>query len=62
MAKEYLENKVKVMEESCRLCTLTMDEISLKANLQYDPVKDEVVGIEDFGNGDRTDKGQGHKG
>ena len=55
MAKEYLENKVKVMEESCRLCTLTMDEISLKANLQYDPVKDEVVGIEDFGNGDRTD-------
>ena len=55
MAKEYLENKVKVMEESCRLCTLTMDEISLKANLQYDPVKDEVVGFEDFGNGDRTD-------
>ena len=43
------------MEESCRLCTLTMDEISLKANLQYDPVKDEVVGFEDFGNGDRTD-------
>ena len=39
------------------MCTLTMDdhELSLKANLQYDPSKDEVVDIEDFGNGDRTD-------
>ena len=55
MAKKFLERKVQVMEESCKLCTLTMDEISLKANLQYDTAKDEVVGIEDFGNGDRTD-------
>ena len=54
-AKEFLESKVQVMDESCRLCTLTMDEISLKANLQYDPAKDKVVGIEDLGNGDRTD-------
>jgi hypothetical protein len=54
-AKDYLQSKVQLMEESCRLCTLTMDEISLKANLQYDTAKDEVVGIEDFGNGDRTD-------
>ena len=55
MAKKFLERKVQVMEESCKLCTLTMDEISLKGNLQYDTAKDEVVGIEDFGNGDRTD-------
>jgi hypothetical protein len=53
MANGYLKSKVEVMEESCRLCTLAM--IPLEANLQYDSAKDEVVGIEDFVDGDRTD-------
>ena len=33
-----------------------MDEVSLKANLQYDQCMDEVVGVEDFREGKRTNK------
>ena len=44
------------MSESGKLCTLPMDEVSLKANLQYDQAKDEVVGVEDFGDGERSNK------
>ena len=45
-----------MMSPSGKLCTLTMDEVSLKANLQYDLCTDEVVGVEDFGEGKRTNK------
>jgi hypothetical protein len=56
IAKEMIATKAKMMNESGKLCTLTMDEVSLKANLQYDQSKDEVTGIEDFGEGDRSSK------
>ncbi|CAB4042972.1 Transposable element P transposase [Paramuricea clavata] len=45
-AKEALARKVKIMSESSNLCTITMDEMALKADLLYDPGKDQVIGIE----------------
>ena len=53
-AREVLARKVKIMSESSKLCTITMDEMSLKANLMYDPGKDQVIGLEDFGKGERN--------
>ncbi len=41
------------MSEASKMCAVTMDELSLKANLQYDQLKDEVTGVVDFGSGDR---------
>ena len=31
-----------------------MDEMSLKVDLMYDPGKDQVIGFEDFGKGERN--------
>ena len=56
IAKEMISAKVQMMSPSAKLCSLTMDEVSLKANLQYDQCTDEVVGVEDFGEGKRTNK------
>ncbi|CAB4003298.1 Transposable element P transposase [Paramuricea clavata] len=42
------------MDESSKLCTLSMDEISLKISLLYDSARDKVVGVEDFGDGNRS--------
>ena len=53
-AKEVLARKVKIMSESSNLCTITMDEMALKANLLYDPGKDQVIGVEDCGKGERS--------
>ena len=53
-AKAVLAKKVQLMSESSKLCTITMDEMALKANLLYDPGKDEVIGVEDFGKGERS--------
>ena len=44
------------MNELEKLCTLCMDEVSLKTNLYYDITKDMIVGLEDFGSGARTNK------
>ena len=41
IAKQMITTKVSTMSDSGKLCTLTMDEVSLKANLQYDEAKDE---------------------
>ena len=51
VAKDMITTKVKMLDDMGKLCTLTMDEVSLKANLQYDESKDEVTGVEDFGKG-----------
>ena len=37
------------MNEQEKICTLCMDEISLKTNLFYDIPGDKIVGLEDFG-------------
>ena len=55
-ALNIIKRKVDNMTESEKLCTLCMDEISLKTNLHYDISKDIIVGLEDFGSGTRTNK------
>ena len=54
--RDMIQSKVKLMNESGKVCTLTMDEVSLKANLQYDQKTDKVIGVEDYGNGKRSEK------
>jgi transposase-like protein len=56
-ALDAITSKVKYMSsDSSRLCTVSVDEISIKTSLLYDSARDEVVGIEDFGDGDRSKK------
>ena len=55
-ALDAIESKVKCMSDAGKLCTISMDEISLKTSLLYDSTRDEVVGVEDFGNGHRTNR------
>ena len=55
-ALNIIKRKFDNMSESEKLCTLCMDEISLKTNLHYDISKDIIVGLEDFGSGTRTNK------
>ena len=54
--RDMIQSKAKLMNESGKVCTLTMDEVSLKANLQYDQKTDKVIGVEDYGNGKRSEK------
>ena len=56
MVKEMLAAKVKLISETGKLCTLTMDEVSLKTKLQYDQTNYEMVGVEDFGDGSRSNE------
>lgn len=55
-ALNIIKKKVDNMNEQEKLCTLCMDEVSLKTNLYYDITKDRIIGLEDFGNGTRTNK------
>ena len=34
-----------------KICALLMDEVSLKSNIFYDPSKDSIIGLEDYGKG-----------
>ena len=54
-ALNAIESKVKCMNESSKLCSISMDEIALKTSLLYDPSQDEVIGVEDFGDGNRSE-------
>ena len=51
-----IKKKVASMNEQEKLCTLCMDEISLKQHLYYDISRDKITGLEDFGSGYRTNK------
>ena len=44
------------MNEMEKLCTLCVDEVLLKTNLFYSIGDDQIVGLEDFGGGYRTNK------
>ena len=55
-ALDVIEGKVKCMNEASKLCSISMDEISLKTCLLYDSAKDEVVGVEDFGDGKHSER------
>ena len=54
--KDMIESKVKLMNGAARICSITMDELSLKVNFQYDQATDRVIEVEDFGDGERTGK------
>lgn len=51
-----IKKKVSSMSEQEKLCTLCMDEISLKTHLYYDNSRDRIIGLEDFGDGIRSNK------
>ena len=53
-AMKVIETKVRSMTEHGRLCSLCLDEMSLKNNLFYDSYSDEVVGFENYGKGEKT--------
>ena len=55
-ALKIIEKKVIHMSPKDRLCTLCMDEISLKTNLFYSVPADKIIGLEDYGGGYRTNK------
>ena len=52
-AMQLIHSKVEVVSEQSRLCTITMDEMSIKANFSYDSSVDEIVGLGDYGNGSK---------
>ena len=55
-AINIIKSKVAQMDEKEKLVTLCMDEMSLKTHLYYDIAADKIVGLEDYGSGDRTNK------
>ncbi|CAB3980293.1 Transposable element P transposase [Paramuricea clavata] len=52
---EKVSMGVKLMDENAKICTISMDEMSLKVNLAYDSCKDEIIGLKDFGDGEKGD-------
>ena len=55
-ALKIIEKKVMHMSPKDRLCTLCMDEISLKTNLFFSVPADKIIGLDDYGGGYRTNK------
>lgn len=53
---QTLKMKVNTFKEENKLCVLCVDEMSIKANLFYNSGTDQVVGLEDCGQGDRIFK------
>ena len=51
-----IKQKVTHMSDMDKICTLCMDEMSLKTHLLYSVPKDKIIGLEDYGNGFRTNK------
>ena len=53
-AIDAIANKVKTMNDNEKLCVISFDEISLKTNLSYQSNTDELIGLEDYGDGTKT--------
>ena len=51
-----IQQKVAHMNDMEKLCTLCIDEISLKSHLYYSIPADKIIGLEDFGGGYRSNK------
>ena len=49
-----LSSRVKYMNDNEKLCILSFDEISLKTHLKYCSNKDLLIGLEDYGDGEKT--------
>ena len=54
-AMNVIETKVKVMNSISKICSLCIDEMSLKTNLIYDISADEVLGFVDLGAGKKCE-------
>jgi hypothetical protein len=54
-AINVIETKVKVMNSISKICSLCIDEMSLKTNLIYDISADEVLGFVDLGAGKKCE-------
>ena len=50
-----IETKVKTLNAIGRLCIISFDEMSLKSNVFYQSNTDELIGLEDLGDGSKTD-------
>ena len=53
-AIDAIANKVKTMNDNEKLRVISFDEISLKTNLSYQSNTDELIGLEDYGDGTKT--------
>ncbi len=51
-----IQQKVQHMNEMEKICSLCIDEISLKNHLYYSVPDDIITGLEDFGNGVQSNK------
>jgi len=51
---QILKIKAELLEDCDKYCTLCIDEMSLKAYLNYDSKTDEIIGLEDLGNEKRV--------
>ena len=49
MVSKILKRKAKLMNKNEKMCSLMLDEMSIKKGLKYDPSTDTVEGYEDFG-------------
>ena len=49
-----LRQRIDAMPESAKVCTLVMDEMSLKSNLFYDESGDTIIGFQDLGEGKQS--------
>ena len=52
-----LKQRIQVLSESAKICTLIMDEMSLKSHLFYDISSDSIIGFESFGEGKTSNLG-----
>ncbi|CAB3998968.1 Transposable element P transposase [Paramuricea clavata] len=53
-AVETIAKKVNTMSAAGKQCIISFDEISLKTNLSYQSNTDELVGLEDYGDGSKS--------
>ena len=53
-ALDAIATKVKTMDARARLCVISFDEMSLKSNVFYQSNTDELLWLEDFGDGEKT--------
>ena len=49
-----VKERIASIPESAKICSLMMDEMSLKSHLFYDISNDHIVGLEDYGSGESS--------
>jgi hypothetical protein len=55
-ALDVTATKVNTMSDQGKKCIISFNEMSLKSHVFYQSNTDELVGLEDFGNGIKTDR------